>query len=242
MIELIPAIDIIDGRCVRLSQGDYSQKSDYGITPIEMAKRYEAIGIKRLHVVDLDGAKASQPQNLKAVEQVCSNTALEVQFGGGIKSGEALESVFSSGVRRAICGSVAVTSPELFEQWIESYGGDRVTLGADIKDGSVAISGWLESGNVTLEALAERYRSKGGRHIICTDISKDGMLQGPNFNLYSALQQEFPEVEVTVSGGISSMADIERLNDMGLQSVIIGKAIYEGHIKLEELELWLQRG
>lgn len=241
-IEIIPAIDIIGGQCVRLTQGDYNQKTTYGADPVEIARSYEAIGIRRLHVVDLDGAKAAAPQNLDTLRKITTSTGLDVQYGGGIKSGEALEAVLEAGANRAICGSIAITAPERFAEWLSTYGAEHIILGADTKAGKVAINGWLESSETDVQTIVRRFVGDGLRQVICTDISRDGMLTGPNFELYGTLEEEFPEVDVTVSGGISSMEDLVRLNEMGLRSVIVGKAIYEGRITLKDLEKCLQNG
>ena len=240
MIEIIPAIDIIGGKCVCLTQGDYDRLTTYGDDPAEIARSYEALGVRRLHVVDLDGAKASSPSNLAVLERICGATSLDVEWGGGIKSEQALADVLAAGANRAICGSVAVSNPELIDEWIEKYGAEHIILGADIRDGKVATHGWLRESELTAEALIERFRPRGLSQVICTDISKDGMLSGPTVELYERLQEQFPDVEITVSGGISSMDDIRRLNAMGLRSVIVGKAIYEGRITMEELKEWLQ--
>lgn len=240
MIQIIPAIDVIGGECVRLTQGDYAQKTTYYRDPLEIALRYESIGVKRLHVVDLDGAKAAKPVNLAVLERISSKTGLEVQYGGGIKSEEALQSVFDSGARRAICGSVAVTQPEQFTKWLTRFGSEKVILGADVRDGFVAINGWLEAATMSAVELIEKFRAAGLSQVICTDISKDGMLQGPSFDLYTSLQERFAEVDITVSGGISSLDDILKLNELGLRSVIVGKAIYEGHITFNQLKECLQ--
>lgn len=241
-IEIIPAIDIIGGQCVRLTQGDYNQRTTYGADPVEIARSYEAIGIRRLHVVDLDGAKAAAPKNLDTLRKITTATGLDVQYGGGIKSGEALEAVLNAGANRAICGSVAITAPEQFEEWLAAYGAEHIILGADTKAGKVAINGWLESSETDVQTIIRRFEAGGLRQVICTDISRDGMLTGPNFDLYATLQTEFPEVDITVSGGVSSMDDLVKLNDMGLRSVIVGKAIYEGRITLKDLERCLQNG
>lgn len=241
-IEIIPAIDIIGGQCVRLTQGDYSQRTVYSSDPVEIAKSYEAIGIRRLHVVDLDGAKAAAPQNLDTLRKIATATKLDIQYGGGIKSGEALKAVLETGANRAICGSVAITAPERFGEWLAAYGPEHIILGADTKAGKVAINGWLESSQTDVQTIVRRFAERGLRQVICTDISRDGMLEGPNFELYTTLQSEFPEVDITVSGGISSLDDIVRLDDMGLRSVIVGKAIYEGRITLKDLERCLQNG
>lgn len=241
-IEIIPAIDMIGGQCVRLTQGDYNQRTTYGTDPVEIARSYEAIGIRRLHVVDLDGAKASTPKNLNTLRKIATATKLDIQYGGGIKSGEALEAVLAAGANRAICGSVAITAPERFEEWLGQYGAEHIILGADTRAGKVAINGWLESSETDVQTIIARFATRGLRQVICTDISRDGMLAGPNFDLYSTLQEEFPDVDITVSGGISSMDDFVRLDGMGLRSVIVGKAIYEGRITLKQIELCLQNG
>lgn len=235
-IEVIPAIDLIAGECVRLSQGDYQRKSVYFKEPLDVAKQYEEIGIRRLHLVDLDGAKEQKPKNLAVLERIVANTSLKVQYGGGIKSRESLSSVFSSGARWAICGSIAVTEPDIFRDMLQSSGEDTIILGADIKDGFIATHGWLKSSEITIEDIIEQFSSDGLRRVICTDISKDGMLQGPTFELYERLQKRFSDVDITVSGGISSVDDILRLDDMSLRSVVVGKAIYEGHITMEQLK------
>ncbi|MCC8062387.1 MAG: 1-(5-phosphoribosyl)-5-[(5-phosphoribosylamino)methylideneamino]imidazole-4-carboxamide isomerase [Rikenellaceae bacterium] len=241
-IEIIPAIDIIGGQCVRLTQGDYARRTVYSSDPVEIARSYEAIGIRRLHVVDLDGAKAAAPQNLDTLRKIATATKLDIQYGGGIKSGEALEAVLEAGANRAICGSIAITEPERFEEWLAAYGAGHIILGADTKGGKVAINGWLDSSETDVQTIVRRFAAHGLRQVICTDISRDGMLGGPNFGLYSTLQTEFPEVDVTVSGGIASQDDLVRLNEMGLRSVIVGKAIYEGRITLKDLEKCLQNG
>jgi phosphoribosylformimino-5-aminoimidazole carboxamide ribotide isomerase len=237
MIQIIPAIDIIGGKCVRLVQGDYDRKTVYRKNPIDVAKSYEDAGLNRIHIVDLDGAKASKPQNLRTLEAVAAHTRLDIQYGGGIKSRESLEAVLEAGARRAICGSIAVAKPELFEEWIAEFSPDRIILGADIKDGKVATHGWLQTSELTAEELIERFGAAGLSQVICTDISKDGMLEGPAFELYRTLQDRFPAVDITVSGGIASMDDIVRLDRMGLRSVIVGKALYENRITLEDIKL-----
>ena len=242
MIEIIPATDIIDGRCVRLTQGDYARKKTYCDDPLEAALRFEEAGIRRLHMVDLDGAKAAEPRNLRTLERIATRTSLEVQYGGGIKSREALEAVFNAGASRAICGSIAVRQPELLAAWIAEFGAGRIILGADIREGKVAIQGWTETAGITAEELIGRFRSDGLTQAICTDIARDGMLCGVAVEFYARLQRQFPEVEITVSGGIGTMAEIEALRSEGLRSVIVGKALYEGHITLKEIERCLQNG
>lgn len=234
-INIIPAIDLIDGKCVRLTKGDYSQKKQYDASPIDMALRYQDIGIRRLHLVDLDGAKSSSPRNLHVLEEIATRTLLDIEWGGGIKNDEALRDAFNAGAHHLIIGSVAVSRPELFARWLDKYGGDRLILGADVNDGRVAINGWMDQSEQTIESLIDHFRPHGLREVICTDIAKDGMLQGPSFDLYARLQAAYPELDIIVSGGISAMDDIYRLNEMNLRHVIVGKAIYEGRISLEEI-------
>ena len=241
MINIIPAIDLIDGKCVRLTKGDYNQKKEYSASPLDMALRYQDIGISRLHLVDLDGAKSSSPKNLHVLEEIATRTSLDIEWGGGIKSDEALRDAFNAGASHLIIGSVAANQPERFAHWLDTYGGDRLILGADISEGRVAINGWLEQSELTIEELIERFRPHGLREVICTDITKDGMLQGPTFELYARLQTAYPEQDIIVSGGISCMDDIYRLDEMKLRHVIVGKAIYEGRIKLDELKDFILR-
>ena len=238
MIQIIPAIDIISGRCVRLTKGDYAQTKVYDASPVDMACRYADCGVKRIHMVDLDGAKASSPANLATLEKVAYKVNCEIEWGGGIKDSQALQDVLNAGATHAIIGSVAALKPELFEQWLIEKGGSHMILGADIKDGAIAVKGWVESVPVTIEELVKRFRAHGLQEVICTDISKDGMLQGPATELYTKLQSQFADTSFTVSGGISSMDDIKRLNDLALRKVIVGKAIYENRITLEEIEAW----
>ncbi|GHV01632.1 1-(5-phosphoribosyl)-5-[(5-phosphoribosylamino) methylideneamino] imidazole-4-carboxamide isomerase [Bacteroidia bacterium] len=242
MIEIIPAIDIIDSGCVRLEQGDYDRRTSYGGDVVEMARSYLAAGVRRLHMVDLDGAKHSFPQNLATLERVASATGLDIEYGGGIKSVEALRSVFDAGASRAVCGSVAITAPEMFRAWLGEFGASRMILGADIRNGLVATHGWLRSSQTTLEQIIDMFAGDGLRQVICTDISKDGMLQGPSFELYDTLQRRYPQIDITVSGGIGSMGDIVRLEGLDLRSVIVGKALYEGRITLAEIKNYLAGG
>ncbi len=235
MITIIPAIDIIGGECVRLTRGDYNQKSSYYKDPLEVALRYEECGLRRLHVVDLDGAKSQQPVNLRVLERIATRTNLDIQFGGGVKNRQALVDLFSAGASRAICGSVAVTAPELFEGWLGEFGADKIILGADTRDGKVAIGGWLASTEIGVEQLIERFVGAGLSQVICTDIAQDGMLQGVSTPLYTALQGLFDQIDITVSGGVSSLDDIVALDACSLRSVIVGKAIYEGRITFEML-------
>jgi len=238
MIQIIPAIDIIEGRCVRLSKGDYDTKKVYEGSPLDMALRYEDCGVGRIHLVDLDGAKNGRPVNLRTLEAIAVKTSLELEWGGGISSDDAISSVFDSGATQAIIGSVAVRQPILMHSWLLSHGGERIILGADVRDGKVAVSGWLEDSQATIGSLIDTFIPDKLSQVICTDISRDGMLQGPSFGLYQELQTKYESVDFTVSGGIGSFVDIEKLNDMGLRKVIVGKAIYEGRIKLEEIAKW----
>ena len=235
-IEIIPAMDLIDGACVRLAQGDYDRRTTYGRDPLDTALRFEAAGLRRLHMVDLDGARTQRPANLKVLERIAARTRLEIQYGGGIKSRTALCDVFSAGARRAVCGSIAVREPESFAEWLAEFGGGKLILGADIRDGAVAVQGWTERSEMTVQELIARFAPQGLAQVICTDIARDGMLCGTSAEFYAGLQGQFPGVEITVSGGIASMADIEALDGAGLRSVIVGKALYEGRITLEELK------
>lgn len=239
MIEIIPAIDIIDGRCVRLSQGDYAQQTTYEADPVDMVKRYADSGVKRVHVVDLDGAKAAFPANLGLLERMAGVNGVNIEWGGGLKSDEAVRAALDSGATYAIVGSIAATSPDLFAAWLEQFGAERMVLGADVRAGRVAISGWKEELDRSIDDLVKRFLPQGLTQTICTDISRDGMLQGPSFELYARLQSDYPTVDFTVSGGISSMADILRLDEMNLRKVIVGKAIYEGRIALKEIEQYI---
>lgn len=235
MIEIIPAIDIIDGKCVRLSQGDYGQKTVYSTTPLEMARLYAEHGVKRLHLVDLDGAKASHPCNLTSLREIASEQLLAIEWGGGIKSREHLDEVFKAGADYAIIGSLAVKQPELMEEWLKEFGGEKIILGADLRDGKVSVNGWLEDSELTIDDIISRFIPFGLKEAIVTDISKDGMLAGPNVELYKGLRNRFPEITFTVSGGISGIDDIRSLNSLGLPRVIVGKAIYENRISLSDL-------
>ena len=232
MIEIIPAIDIIGGECVRLTKGDYSMCKVYSKDPLDVAMRFEQAGIRRLHVVDLDGAKASSPVNLPVLERIASGTSLKVEFGGGIKSRDALSSVLDAGATYAICGSIAASSPEDFQQWLDEFGG-RIILGADVRDGLISTHGWLRTSTLTAHGLIASFR--GLRQAICTDISRDGMLQGVDTAFYTTLQAAFPDTDIIVSGGISCIGDIRAAEAAGLRGVIVGKAFYEGRITIEEL-------
>jgi phosphoribosylformimino-5-aminoimidazole carboxamide ribotide isomerase len=239
MTTIIPAIDIIDGKCVRLSQGEYEKKTIYNENPLEVAKQFEQAGIKRLHMVDLDGAKVGKIVNWNVLEKVATNTRLVIDFGGGIKSDESITAVFNSGAALATVGSVAVKSPELFFSWIEKFGAEKILLGADVKNEKIAISGWLENTNVSVLDFISDNLKKGVKNIFCTDVSKDGMLQGPSLDLYKKILAENQSFNFIASGGVSSIKNVETLQEIGCQGVIIGKAIYEGLITLNELKKYV---
>lgn len=239
MIEIIPAIDIIDGKCVRLTQGDYNQKTVYNEEPVEVAKMFEDAGIKRLHTVDLDGARSSHVVNTRVIERIATHTNLTIDFGGGIKSDEDLRKAFDAGAQMVTIGSVAVKEPELFASWVETYGGDKIILGADVKNGYISISGWLEEGEQKLMDFIYHHTKNGIHNVLCTDISRDGMLQGPAIELYKDIMAHYPTLHLIASGGVSCINDIERLNEAGIPAVVFGKAIYEGRINLKELERFL---
>lgn len=236
MIEIVPAIDIIDGKCVRLSQGDYSSKKIYSENPVEIAKQFEGAGITRLHVVDLDGAKSHCIVNHKTLENIASQTNLVVDFGGGLKTDHDLEVAFNCGAAMITGGSIAVKDPDTFSGWITKFGPERIILGSDAKNKKIAISGWIENTELDLFEFLAGFMSKGITKTICTDISKDGMLQGPSFELYIEMKKAMPDLYIIASGGISCAEDIYKLNELGIDSVIIGKAFYEGHISLAQLE------
>jgi len=240
-IEIIPAIDLIDGKCVRLSQGDYSRKTIYNEDPLEVARMFEDVGIRRLHLVDLDGAKASHIVNQKVLESISEATRLVIDFGGGIKSNRDLEIAFNSGAAMVTGGSIAVKNPRLFAEWLEKYGNERIILGADAKDGMVAVSGWQETTALPVIDFIAEFHGRGVSKVISTDISRDGMLSGPSFELYGQVISKLPGIEVIASGGISTMGDIRRLAEMGVSGVITGKALYEGKILLKEIEKYQQK-
>ena len=237
MIELIPAIDIINGQCVRLTKGDYDQKTVYG-EPLDMALEFERIGYKRLHVVDLDGAKSKHIVNEAVLKAITTETALTVDFGGGIKTDEDLEKAFASGAAMVTVGSIAVTNPDLFMGWLEKYGADRMILGADVRHGKISINGWKEDSNEDLLPFLKKYVEAGVRHVLCTEISKDGTLAGPAIDLYRRVMDTYPDLHLIASGGVSSKEDIIALDAAGIPAVVFGKAIYEGKINLKELWDW----
>jgi len=232
---IIPAIDLIGGKCVRLSQGDYSSKKEYHDDPVEMAKRFEGAGITRLHLVDLDGAKAKKIINGAVLEGICSQTSLTVDFGGGIQANEEIEKAFELGASQVTGGSIAVKDPVLFQEWIRNYGADRIILGADAKDRMIAVGGWEETTKVDLIPFVKDYFAKGISYVICTDVAKDGLLQGPSVDLYQEILQEIPGLKLIASGGVSSMKDLEELERAGVYGAIVGKAYYEGRVTLEQL-------
>ena len=236
MITIIPAIDLIDAKCVRLSQGDYNQKTVYNENPLEVAKMFEDAGIKRLHLVDLDGAKAQHIVNYKVLETIASKTNLVIDFGGGLKSDEDLRIAFESGALMITGGSIAVKNRSTFESWIGKYGAERIILGADAKDGKIAVSGWQEDSNEDIIPFIKSYIDKGISKVISTDIARDGMLTGPSIDLYKEILEKFPTLELIASGGIATMKDIYELDEMGVPGVITGKAIYENRISLKEIE------
>lgn len=234
-MKIIPAIDIIEAKAVRLTQGDYNQKTEYNNDPVAVAKAFESVGIERLHVVDLEGAKASKPVNLDTLKAIATKTSLEIDFGGGVKSNESIELAFQAGAHQVTAGSIAVKDKDLVKSWVAQYGADKIILGADVKDEKIAINGWQEDSGIGLFQFLEEYAAFGIEYCICTDVSKDGLLQGPSFELYEKIQKQFPDLKLIASGGVSSMDDLIRLHDMGLYGCIVGKAYYEGRISLKEL-------
>jgi phosphoribosylformimino-5-aminoimidazole carboxamide ribotide isomerase len=238
MIELIPAIDIINGQCVRLTKGDYDQKTVYRDSPAEVAKEFEQIGFKRLHVVDLDGAKSKHIVNSSVLRRITTETQLTVDFGGGIKTNEDIEKAFTAGASMVTIGSVAVTNPELFMGWIEKYGAERIILGADVRYGKISINGWKENSAEDLLPFLRKYIDAGVRNVLCTEISKDGTLSGPAISLYKEMMEAYPKLHLIASGGVSSIDDIKALDSAGIPAVVFGKAIYEGKINLNELWDW----
>ncbi|UAY54557.1 1-(5-phosphoribosyl)-5-[(5-phosphoribosylamino)methylideneamino]imidazole-4-carboxamide isomerase [Arachidicoccus terrestris] len=234
-MQIIPAIDLIDGKCVRLTQGDYNQKTIYNENPVEVAQAFEAAGLNRLHLVDLDGAKAGKVTNWKVLENIASATNLNIDFGGGIKTENDVEIVLSSGAKYATIGSIAVKNEALFTEWIDIYGADKFLLGADVKNELITIGGWLETTDLSVFDFIKKYHKKGIKNIFCTDVSKDGLLQGPSLPLYEDIIKQFPELYFIASGGVSSMTDLEALADIGCAAAIVGKAIYEGKVALKDL-------
>ena len=239
-IELIPAIDIIDGQCVRLTKGDYDQKKVYG-EPLDMAREFEAIGFKRLHMVDLDGAKSRHIVNESVLRSLTSQTRLTIDFGGGIKTDDDMGKAFENGAQLVTVGSVAVTQPELFEAWLRKYGGERLILGADVRNGKISINGWKEDSTEDLLPFLQKYIDMGVKNVLCTEISKDGTLTGPAISLYKEVMAAYPTLHLIASGGVSCIDDIKALEAAGIPAVVFGKAIYEGKLDLKELMQWKQQ-
>lgn len=254
MTELIPAIDIISGRCVRLTRGDYSRKSEYAASPLDVARRLADAGATTLHLVDLDGARASKPANLDVLAAITAATPLKVEWGGGIKSTDSVKAALDAGADRVVCGSVAVASPELMAEWLAEYGGERIALGADAKDGIVCTHGWMRDGGISAADLIAKFVPHGLTQAVCTEISRDGTLAGPHWAFYESLRRAFTSpplsalktqcapdgVIITVSGGVASMDDVREAAERGLPRIIVGKAFYEGRITLDEMKQWWQ--
>ncbi|MCH4823231.1 1-(5-phosphoribosyl)-5-[(5-phosphoribosylamino)methylideneamino]imidazole-4-carboxamide isomerase [Gramella lutea] len=238
-MRIIPAIDIIEGKCVRLSKGDYDTKKIYNENPLEVAKSFQDHGIECLHLVDLDGAKSKHIVNHKVLEQVASKTNLKVDFGGGLKRDEDIKIAFESGANQITGGSIAVTEPEMFQNWLQKFGNEKIILGADAKNRKIAVSGWLEDSKEEIIPFIQKYEKKGVSYVICTDISKDGMLQGPSFDLYEEILSETDKIKLIASGGISEFDELPKLAELGCEGVIIGKAIYENRISLKQLENYI---
>ncbi|MEJ8741272.1 1-(5-phosphoribosyl)-5-[(5-phosphoribosylamino)methylideneamino]imidazole-4-carboxamide isomerase [Phocaeicola sp. HCN-6420] len=239
MIEFIPAIDIIDGKCVRLSQGKYDSQKIYNENPVEVAKEFEAYGISRLHVVDLDGAASHHVVNYRVLDRIASQTSLIIDFGGGVKSDEDLAIAFENGAQMVTLGSIAVKQPETLCQWLDKYGNEKIILGADVKDKKIAISGWKEESSQELMPFLDYYIKRGITKVLCTDISRDGMLEGPSTPLYKDIMATYPELHLIASGGVSSLDDILKLHEAGIPAVVVGKALYEGKISLRELSRYI---
>ncbi|RCR67952.1 1-(5-phosphoribosyl)-5-[(5-phosphoribosylamino)methylideneamino]imidazole-4-carboxamide isomerase [Larkinella punicea] len=239
-MHIIPAIDLIEGKAVRLTQGDYNQKKEYNARPLEVAQQFEDAGLTRLHLVDLDGAKEKRVVNWKVLELIAAKTRLHIDFGGGVQSDEDLRMVFECGAKQVTGGSIAVKKPDVFEKWLAQFGPETIILGADAKNEKIAVSGWEEDTQVWVYDFVEKYVEKGVKYIISTDVAKDGLLEGPSFDLYRNLQDRFPDLNIIASGGVSGMQDLEVLADMNLFGVIVGKAIYEGRVTLKELSMFLK--
>jgi phosphoribosylformimino-5-aminoimidazole carboxamide ribotide isomerase len=238
-MEIIPAIDLIDGKCVRLTQGDYAQKTIYNENPLEVALQFQDIGITRLHLVDLDGAKKGEVVNMQVLEKLASNTNLVIDFGGGIKTDSDIKKVFDAGADIATIGSIAVKKPEQFFKWVDLYGADKILLGADVKNEKIAVGGWLETTEISIFDFIQSNILKGVKTIFCTDIAKDGLLQGPSIELYKKIISQFPEINLIASGGVTTLEDLTLLKEAGCKGAIVGKAIYEGRITMEELRQFI---
>jgi phosphoribosylformimino-5-aminoimidazole carboxamide ribotide isomerase len=239
MMTIIPAMDIIDGQCVRLTKGDFGTKKVYDNNPVSVAKRFEDSGVKRLHMVDLDGARVKRVVNHRVLEAVAGNTDLEIDFGGGVQSDVDIQLVFNSGAQQVTAGSVSVKDPQLVQSWLDTYGSEKIILGADVKNKMIAISGWQEATNLKLDDYLSEHLDQGFKYVICTDISRDGVLNGPAVALYRELKNKYKSIYLIASGGVGDFDDLSRLADVGVNGVIIGKALYEGRIKLEELKPFL---
>lgn len=237
MIELIPAIDLIDGKCVRLTKGDYEQKKIYNENPVEVALEFERLGFKRLHVVDLDGAKSQHIVNIDVLREIAHKTSLTIDFGGGIKTSQDIEKAFANGAQMVTVGSIAVKQPELFMEWMERFGAERMILGADVRNGLISVNGWKEDSTEQLLPFLHKYIVKGVKNVLCTEISKDGTLSGPAIELYKEIMREYPDLHLIASGGVSSNEDIENLEVAGVPAVVFGKAFYEGKINIEKLKI-----
>lgn len=240
MIELIPAIDIIDGKCVRLTKGDYATTKVYNEDPLEVALEIESYGLRRLHVVDLDGAKSKHVINHRVLERIATRTSLVIDFGGGIKSDDDLRIAFDNGAKMVTVGSIASQLPELFLKWLQQYGGDKMILGADTRDGFISVNGWQEESKQELLPYLGEYIAQGVKNVLCTDIHKDGMLQGPSISLYKEIMTAYPTLHLIASGGVSSLDDLHQLNEAGIPAVVFGKALYEGRFTLKELAAFVQ--
>ena len=240
MIELIPAIDLIGGKCVRLTKGDYDTQKVYNEDPVAVAREFEEYGFKRLHVVDLDGARSKHVVNHKVLERMAQATNLVIDFGGGIKTDEDIRIATESGAQMVTVGSVAVTQPDLFLGWLQQLGSERIILGADVKNGRISINGWKEDSSDELIPFLDKYIQKGVQKVLCTEISKDGTLQGPATALYREIMTQYPQCHLIASGGVSSMNDLKELDQAGIPAVVFGKAIYEGRIALKDLALWME--
>ena len=238
-MDIIPAIDLIDGKCVRLSQGDYNSKKMYNENPLEVAQAFEAHGIEHLHLVDLDGAKATHIVNHKVLERLATKTRLKIDFGGGLKSDDDVRIAFESGAAQITGGSIAVKNPTVFESWLRCYGTQKIILGADVRDEKIATNGWIETSDNDLFEFVSSYIQKGVQRVICTDISKDGMLAGPSFSLYQKMIDQLPGIDLVASGGISTLEELPKLKTLGCAGVIIGKALYENRITLKSLEHYI---
>ena len=236
MIQIIPAIDIIGGQCVRLTEGDFSQQKTYASNPVEVAKQFEAAGLTHLHLVDLDGARAREPKNLVILEAIATQTKLKIDFGGGIQSDESIQLAFNAGATQITAGSIAVREPEKVQDWLTRFGSEKIIIGADFRDGFISINAWADQSTTSLHDFIKDYLAKGGLTFICTDVSKDGKLQGPAIDTYSKLVIEFPGAKFIASGGVTTINDLEELNSAGVTGAIIGKAIYEGTIALADLK------